>query len=63
MSPEATKLDVGLRNRGMGEEEPSTEDWLGKNIQDSVGDDLLVNAHVARAVGDTPNAKQCQRRL
>lgn len=63
VGPEATKLDVGLRNRGMGEEQPSTEDWLGKNIQDSVGDDLLVNVHVARAIGDTPNAKNCQHRL
>jgi len=38
-------------------EEPHTEDGLGENIEDSVGNDLSVNAGLARAIGDTPNTE------
>jgi hypothetical protein len=41
----------------VGEEQPSTKDRLGKQIEDGVGNDLLVNGHLAGAVGDTPNAE------
>jgi hypothetical protein len=40
----------------VGEEEPCTEDGLGKNVEDGVGDDLLVNVHVAATVSNTPDA-------
>lgn len=43
VSPEASKLNVGLGNVGVGQEEPNTEDGLGQNVQNSVGDDLSVN--------------------
>ena len=56
MSPEAAKVDVGLWHADVGEQEPGSEDRLGKDVQDSIGDDLLVDAHVAGAVGDTPDA-------
>jgi hypothetical protein len=39
----------------VGEEEPGTEDGLGEDVEDGVGNDLLVNVHVAGAISDTPN--------
>lgn len=56
LAPEATELNVGLGDGGVGEEEPGTEDGLGEDVKDGVGDDLLVNVHVAGAIGDTPDA-------
>lgn len=55
MGPEAAEIDVGLWHAHVGEEEPGSEDRLGKDVQDCVGDDLLVDAHVAGAIGDTPD--------
>lgn len=43
--PEATDIDIGLRDGLVGEEQPSTENWLGKDVQNSVRDDLRVNVH------------------
>lgn len=57
VSPEATDLNVGLRHVLVGKEEPKTEDWLGKNVKDGVGDDLSVNAGLAGAIGDTPDTR------
>lgn len=37
-------------------EEPGAEDWLGENIEDSIGNDLLVNSGNARAICNTPDA-------
>lgn len=56
LAPEATELDVGLGDALVGEEEPGAEDGLGEDVEDGVGDDLLVNVHVAGAVGDAPDA-------
>lgn len=44
----------------MGEEEPESENGLGKDVEDSVGDDLRVNVDVARSISDTPDAARCQ---
>lgn len=55
VSPEATKLNLSLGHALVGEKQPSTKDRLGEQIEDSVGDDLLVNGHLAGAIGDTPN--------
>lgn len=57
LAPEATDLNVGLGDALVGEEEPGTEDGLGEDVEDSVGDDLLINGSVAGAIGDTPNAR------
>lgn len=57
--PEATKVDVSLWHACVGEKKPCAEDWLGEDVQDSVGDDLLVDVEVAAAVSDTPDAKSC----
>ena len=41
----------------MSEEEPETEDWLGKNIEDGIGDDLSIKTNKTTTVSDTPDAK------
>jgi hypothetical protein len=56
LRPEAANFNVGLWDALVSEQEPGTEDWLGKDVQDGVSDDLLVHVHVARAVGNTPDA-------
>lgn len=56
LRPETADLDVGLRHADVREQEPSAEDGLREDIEDGVGDDLLVDVHVAGAVGDTPDA-------
>lgn len=44
----------------MSEKEPESENGLGKDIEDSVGDDLGVNVDVAGSISDTPDAVMCQ---
>ena len=56
MSPEATNLKLSLGHALVGEEQPSTEDRLGEQVEDGVGNDLLVNGHLAGAIGNTPDA-------
>jgi len=41
----------------MGEEEPEAKDWLGKNIEDSVSNNLGVDIDVAGSISDTPDAE------
>jgi len=55
VGPEATNVNVGLWDGSVHVEQPGTEDSLGQNITDSVGDDLGVNRGVAGTIGDTPN--------
>lgn len=61
VGPEATKLNLSLGHALVGEEQPSTKDRLGEQIEDGVGNDLLVNGHLAGAIGDTPNAANAVR--
>ena len=56
VGPEAAKLDVSLGHVHVSEEKPKTEDWLGKDIENGVGDDLTVHIDVARTVSNTPDA-------
>ena len=55
VGPEATEINVGLRHVHVGKQQPQTEDWLGENVEDGVGNDLTVDIDVARAVSDTPD--------
>lgn len=57
LGPEATNVNVGLWDAGVGEQEPGTENWLSEDVKNSVGNDLLVDVHVAAAVGNTPDAR------
>jgi hypothetical protein len=55
VGPETTDVEVNLGHALVSKEEPKTEDGLGKDIKNSVGNDLSVNAGLARAVGNTPD--------
>ena len=44
----------------MGEEKPKSEDGLGEDIEDGVGNDLSIDVDVARPISNAPNTKQCQ---
>lgn len=56
VSPEAADLDVDLRGTAVGEKQPSAEDWLGEDVQNGVGDDLLVDVGLTAAISHTPDA-------
>lgn len=61
VGPEA--LDGSRVGHGvMGEEKPKTEDGLGEDVEDSVGDDFAVDVDVAGSISDTPDAATDQRR-
>jgi len=55
MSPEASKLNVGLGELGVGEEQPEAEDWLGEDIENSICDNFLVDAEETGSVGNCPD--------
>lgn len=56
MSPEATNINICLRQARVRDEEPEAEDWFGEDVENGVGDDFAVDAEDARAVGDAPDA-------
>lgn len=41
----------------MSEQKPKTENSLGEYVKDSIGNDLSINANVAGAIGNTPDAR------
>ena len=43
----------------MGEEQPEAEDWLGKDIENSIGNDLSVETDTATTISNTPDAVEC----
>jgi len=55
MGPEATKLDIALWQVGMGDEQPGTEDGLGEDIKDGIGNNFLVDIENAGTVSNTPD--------
>jgi hypothetical protein len=54
--PEAVELNIALAQVGVDNQEPCTEDTLGEDIENSVGDDLTVDADLTSTVGNTPDA-------
>ena len=46
---------MSLRHLAVRKQEPSTEDWLSKDIKHSIGDNLLVDAEDSGAIGHTPD--------
>lgn len=56
VGPETAKFYVGLWKICVGQEKPEAEDGLGKDIQDSVGNDFLVQISDPTTIGDTPDA-------
>ena len=55
VGPVTANLGADLRHALVRNEEPCAEDNLGHDIENSVGNDLSVNADPASTVGDTPN--------
>ena len=51
------QVNSRARHAVMGGDEPGTEDGLGENIENSVGDDLSIKTDLASTVGDTPDAR------
>lgn len=49
-------IDSRAGHAVVGEEKPETEDWLGKDIKDGVGDDFGIEANKAATVSNTPDA-------
>jgi hypothetical protein len=56
VSPEATEINVGLWHLGVGDEQPGPEDWLGEDVKDGIGNDLLVDIEDTGSVSDSPDA-------
>lgn len=61
VGPEAVELNIALTQLGVSDQEPGTEDTLGENIQDGVGNNFAVNTDLAGTVGKTPNTIYCQQ--
>jgi hypothetical protein len=43
----------------VGEQQPSTEDGLSKNIKDGVGNDLAIDTNAAGTVSEAPDTGKC----
>jgi hypothetical protein len=56
VGPEATEVNIGLTELSVGDDQPGTEDRLGKNIEDGVGDDLAIDTNTAGTVSEAPDA-------
>jgi len=56
LSPEPLKRRRGAGHAVVGEEEPKAEDWLGKDIENSVANNFGVNADNSATLGKTPDA-------
>lgn len=59
VGPEAAEVNIGLAELSVGDDQPSTEDGLSKNIEDGVGDDLAINANTAGTVSEAPDTGCC----
>lgn len=57
ISPEATKVDISLTKLSVGDDQPSTEDRLSEDIEDSVGNDLTVDTDTASAISEAPDTR------
>jgi hypothetical protein len=57
--PETSELNIALTQLGVGDQQPGTEDTLGKNVQNGISDDLAVNTNLACAIGKTPDTGSC----
>lgn len=55
VGPETSKINIGLRDLRVGNEEPDTEDGFGEDVKNSVSDDLGVDRNLAGSIGNTPD--------
>jgi hypothetical protein len=56
VGPEAAEVNIGLAELSVSDDQPSTEDWLSKNIEDGVGNDLAINTNATGTVSEAPDA-------
>ena len=56
IGPEAAKVNIGFAELGVGDDQPSTEDGLCKNVEDGVGNDLAINTYAAGTISEAPDA-------
>jgi hypothetical protein len=59
VSPEAAEVDISLTELSVGDDQPSTEDGLSKDIEDGVGNDLAINTNTTGTVSKAPNTDWC----
>jgi hypothetical protein len=59
VGPEAVELNIALTELGVCDQQPGTEDTLGQNIQDSVGNNLAIDTNLAGAISKTPDTGNC----
>ena len=43
----------------MSEQKPEAKDWLGEDVENSIGDDFGIKPDNAATISDTPDAGQC----
>lgn len=60
VGPEATEINIGLTELGVGDDQPSTEDGLSKNIEDGVSNNLAINTNAAGTISEAPDAGNSQ---
>lgn len=53
--PESLKSWLGAGHSVVGKDEPSTKDWLGKNIEDGIAKDFSVESDKSTTISNTPN--------
>lgn len=59
VGPEAAEVNIGFAELSVGDDQPSTENGLSKNIEDGVGDDLAINTNTAGTVSEAPDTGCC----
>jgi hypothetical protein len=63
IGPKASEVNVGIGHLRVGEEEPDAENGLGKDIKNSVGDDLTIDGQYTGSVSDTPDTANVSLRI
>lgn len=65
MSPISPEFNISLRDTAVGNKEPKTEYWLGKNVENGIENDLRVDAYLSGTICNAPNTmipvKNCTR--
>lgn len=56
IGPESLQGWGGAGHAVVGEQEPEAEDWLGKNIENGVANNLSIETNKSATIGNTPNA-------
>lgn len=55
VGPETTKVNIGFAKLSVGDDQPSSEDGLSKDVKNSVGNDLAINTNLTGAISEAPD--------